>query len=175
MTLLQGSKRAAAFESGSSRLGGLQSKERGEMLYEERLEAAERRRLEGNELFKAGQCRDALGKYATSRSVVYLRVACVLKLCILGGMHTHCQDLYVLQKIQTCTNCKKSLTVRAHEEPLWHFDSRRIFPAIAASPTSFVAMSLWGLTCAVASGHTYIFKFRLTATSRSRHECSDIW
>ena len=42
----------------------MQSKERGEMLYEERLEAAERRRLEGNELFKAGQCRDALGKYA---------------------------------------------------------------------------------------------------------------
>lgn len=36
------------------------------MLYEERLEAAERRRLEGNELFKAGQCRDALGKYAIS-------------------------------------------------------------------------------------------------------------
>ncbi|KAK9836886.1 hypothetical protein WJX74_010450 [Apatococcus lobatus] len=47
-----------------------ESKERGEMLYEERLEAAERRRLEGNELFKAGQCRDALGKYALALSYV---------------------------------------------------------------------------------------------------------
>ena len=37
---------------------------RGSLLYEERLERAERRRLTGNELFKAGQYKEALAKYA---------------------------------------------------------------------------------------------------------------
>ncbi len=34
------------------------------MLYEERLEAAERRRRDGNDLFAKGQYEAALGKYA---------------------------------------------------------------------------------------------------------------
>lgn len=38
------------------------------MLYEERLEAAERRRLEGNSLFKEGKFYDALGKYTMGLS-----------------------------------------------------------------------------------------------------------
>ena len=58
----------------SPALASVQSKERGEMLYEERLEAAERRRLEGNALFKAGQCRDALGKYAAASSADVWRI-----------------------------------------------------------------------------------------------------
>ncbi len=43
------------------------------MLYEERLEAAERRRLDGNALFKDGRCQDALGKYAA----VEIHIACI--------------------------------------------------------------------------------------------------
>ena len=38
------------------------------MLFEERLEAAERRRLEGNRLFQGGSYTDALGKYAMGLS-----------------------------------------------------------------------------------------------------------
>ncbi len=38
------------------------------MLFEERLEAAERRRQDGNALFKAGSTTDALGKYAMGLS-----------------------------------------------------------------------------------------------------------
>ena len=38
------------------------------MLFEERLEAAERRRLDGNAHFKAGNTTDALGKYAMALS-----------------------------------------------------------------------------------------------------------
>lgn len=38
------------------------------MLFEERLEAAERRRIDGNELFKAGSTTEALGKYAMALS-----------------------------------------------------------------------------------------------------------
>ncbi|KAG2428594.1 hypothetical protein HYH02_014296 [Chlamydomonas schloesseri] len=41
---------------------------RGSLLYEERLERAERRRLTGNELFKAGQYKEALAKYAMALS-----------------------------------------------------------------------------------------------------------
>eukprot|EP00884_Botryococcus_braunii_P007229 jgi/Botrbrau1/16507/Bobra.0142s0101.1 len=41
-----------------------EEKPRAQMTYEERLEVAERRRLEGNVLFKAGNYVDALGKYA---------------------------------------------------------------------------------------------------------------
>jgi hypothetical protein len=37
------------------------------MLFEERLEAAERRRLEGNSLFAEGKLVEALGKYAMVR------------------------------------------------------------------------------------------------------------
>ncbi|KAI8466791.1 MAG: 42 kDa peptidyl-prolyl isomerase-like protein [Monoraphidium minutum] len=40
------------------------------MLYEERLEAAERRRLEGNALFAEGKMVEALGKYAMALSYV---------------------------------------------------------------------------------------------------------
>lgn len=38
------------------------------MLYEERLEAAERRRKEGNQLFAAGRYTEALAKYALVRN-----------------------------------------------------------------------------------------------------------
>lgn len=38
------------------------------MLFEERLEAAERRRIDGNAFFKAGSTSDALGKYAMGLS-----------------------------------------------------------------------------------------------------------
>ncbi|KAG2435086.1 hypothetical protein HXX76_007173 [Chlamydomonas incerta] len=41
---------------------------RSSLLYEERLERAERRRLTGNELFKAGQYKEALAKYAMALS-----------------------------------------------------------------------------------------------------------
>eukprot|EP00879_Flechtneria_rotunda_P005210 GHRR01005492.1.p1 GENE.GHRR01005492.1~~GHRR01005492.1.p1 ORF type:complete len:384 (+),score=144.45 GHRR01005492.1:94-1245(+) len=44
------------------------SVERRQMLYEERLEAAERRRLEGNQLFADGKYTEALGKYAMALS-----------------------------------------------------------------------------------------------------------
>lgn len=44
-----------------------QDADRRHMLYEERLEAAERRRLEGNALFADGKCSEALGKYAMVR------------------------------------------------------------------------------------------------------------
>lgn len=64
----------------------VQSKERGEMLYEERLEAAERRRLEGNALFKNGQCRDALGKYAAAGTALCIAPAVVLSKYILCHM-----------------------------------------------------------------------------------------
>ena len=39
-----------------------QTRERGDMLYEERLEAAERLRLAGNALFTAGDATEAMGK-----------------------------------------------------------------------------------------------------------------
>jgi hypothetical protein len=42
----------------------LQGVERRTMLYEERLEAAERRRKEGNALFAEGKYTEALAKYA---------------------------------------------------------------------------------------------------------------
>ncbi|KAK9820125.1 hypothetical protein WJX72_006361 [[Myrmecia] bisecta] len=38
------------------------------LMYEERLEAAERRRLEGNDLFKTGDARAALGRYSIALS-----------------------------------------------------------------------------------------------------------
>ena len=38
------------------------------MMYEDRLEAAERRRLDGNALFAAGSATEALGKYAMGLS-----------------------------------------------------------------------------------------------------------
>lgn len=41
-----------------------QGVDRRSMLYEERLEAAERRRKEGNTLFAEGKYTEALGKYA---------------------------------------------------------------------------------------------------------------
>lgn len=41
--------------------------DRSGMLYEERLEAAERRRLEGNALFRDGALEAALGKWAMVR------------------------------------------------------------------------------------------------------------
>ena len=40
----------------------------GSLTYEERLEAAERRRMEGNRLFTGGSAVDALGKYAMGLS-----------------------------------------------------------------------------------------------------------
>ena len=48
--------------------GTLQGKASSSMLYEERVEAAERRRQEGNRLFQAGKLTDALGKYAMALS-----------------------------------------------------------------------------------------------------------
>lgn len=42
--------------------------QREQMLYEERLEAAERRRLAGNDLFKEGRYKEALAKYAVALS-----------------------------------------------------------------------------------------------------------
>ncbi|CAL8461943.1 g1474 [Coccomyxa elongata] len=45
-------------------------KDRGEMTYEERLEAAERHRLKGNALFLQGENTDALGKYAMALSYI---------------------------------------------------------------------------------------------------------
>ncbi len=39
-------------------------RDRGSLLYEERLERAERRRLAGNELFGEGRFKEALAKYA---------------------------------------------------------------------------------------------------------------
>lgn len=51
----------------SPRLPFLQSdndRDRGSLLYEERLERAERRRLAGNELFGEGRFKEALAKYA---------------------------------------------------------------------------------------------------------------
>jgi hypothetical protein len=42
----------------------LQDRDRRTMLFEERLEAAERRRLEGNTLFAQQQYKEALAKYA---------------------------------------------------------------------------------------------------------------
>ncbi|KXZ44317.1 hypothetical protein GPECTOR_69g410 [Gonium pectorale] len=42
--------------------------DRGSLLFEERLERAERRRLAGNELFKEGRYKDALAKYALALS-----------------------------------------------------------------------------------------------------------
>lgn len=50
-----------------------QMRERGDMLYEERLEAAERLRLAGNELFSAGDATGAMGKC----------VSCCLIACVL--------------------------------------------------------------------------------------------
>lgn len=46
----------------------MQSAAHESMVYEERLEAAERRRLEGNQLFTAGGTSEALGKYAMGLS-----------------------------------------------------------------------------------------------------------
>lgn len=47
------------------------------MLFEERLEAAERRRLEGNALFAEGKYKEALAKYAlVSHTCFWLRRAC---------------------------------------------------------------------------------------------------
>jgi hypothetical protein len=48
------------------------------MLFEERLEAAERRRLEGNTLFAEGKYKEALAKYALVRTLLcrYLACAC---------------------------------------------------------------------------------------------------
>ncbi|KAG2500970.1 hypothetical protein HYH03_000792 [Edaphochlamys debaryana] len=43
-------------------------RDRGSLLYEERMERAERRRLAGNELFKEGRWKDALAKYAMALS-----------------------------------------------------------------------------------------------------------
>ncbi|EIE25611.1 hypothetical protein COCSUDRAFT_83618 [Coccomyxa subellipsoidea C-169] len=45
-------------------------KDRGEMTYEERLEAAERHRMKGNALFQQGENTDALGKYAMALSYI---------------------------------------------------------------------------------------------------------
>ena len=41
--------------------------ERSSLLFEERLDAASRRRLDGNALFAAGKLAEALGKYALVR------------------------------------------------------------------------------------------------------------
>lgn len=45
-------------------------KEQRDMTFEERLEAAERRRVEGNAAFKAGQYTEALGRYSMSLSFI---------------------------------------------------------------------------------------------------------
>jgi tetratricopeptide (TPR) repeat protein len=47
-----------------------EGKSHSDMTFEERLESAERRRLEGNELFKAGQYEEALGRYSVALSFV---------------------------------------------------------------------------------------------------------
>ena len=64
-----------------------QATERGAMTYEERLEAAERRRLEGNEAFRAGEDADALGKYAMGLSYTnedFLLQACPSTCSVVG-------------------------------------------------------------------------------------------
>jgi hypothetical protein len=66
------------------------------MTFEELLEAAERRRLEGNDLFKAGDHEGALGRYLMAMSfinddlLVQVRVGagvcvCVCVLHVIGG------------------------------------------------------------------------------------------
>ena len=45
-----------------------QARAHGSMMYEERLEAAERRRLDGNALYAAGSSSQAMGKYAMGLS-----------------------------------------------------------------------------------------------------------
>ena len=52
----------AGVQLGSTCGARAQTRERGEMLYEERLEAAERLRLAGNALFTAGDATEAMGK-----------------------------------------------------------------------------------------------------------------
>lgn len=56
-----------------------QGQERSGLLFEERLERAERRRLLGNQLFGQGLYKEALTKYA-----VVSRVACEL-ICVMKG------------------------------------------------------------------------------------------
>lgn len=46
-----------------------QDRDRRTMLFEERLEAAERRRLEGNALFAESKYKEALAKYALVRDI----------------------------------------------------------------------------------------------------------
>ena len=45
----------------------MQGEDRAGLLYEERLEVAERRRLLGNSMYTQGQYKEALGKYAVVR------------------------------------------------------------------------------------------------------------
>jgi hypothetical protein len=60
-----------------------EEKERGLMTFEERLEAAERRRQDGNALFKAGQTTEALSKYRCAAMCwpQVQKCACALCLC----------------------------------------------------------------------------------------------
>ena len=48
--------------------GSCKAKSKGSLTYEERLETATRKRLEGNKRFKAGEWADALGAYAMALS-----------------------------------------------------------------------------------------------------------
>ncbi|KAL4443626.1 hypothetical protein ABPG75_011363 [Micractinium tetrahymenae] len=61
-----------------------EGKERGMMTFEERLEAAERRRADGNAAFSAGQYAEALGKYRLALS--YLNEDVLMQL---GDFHFH--------------------------------------------------------------------------------------
>lgn len=70
------------------------------MVYEERLEAAERRRLEGNQLFTAGSTVEALGKYAMGLS--YLNEDLLMQL---EGPHldmANCVRLPILLNMAAC-------------------------------------------------------------------------
>lgn len=54
----------------------VQDRDRRTMLFEERLEAAERRRLEGNTLFAEGKYKEALAKYAlVSNTITHMHTS----------------------------------------------------------------------------------------------------
>ena len=68
-----------------------EEKERGLMTFEERLEAAERRRQDGNALFKGGQTAEALSKYRWAANSVVHSEGRLAGSC--RGLRVHCKPL----------------------------------------------------------------------------------